>query len=63
MVAFELPTGTDPAKLRTFLWDRKIEIPVIERSDRLLTRVSCHCYTIEVEIDRWAEGMKDWLSK
>ena len=62
MVAFELPKGTDPVKLRTHLWDHKVEIPIIDRPDRLLTRVSCHCYTTEAEIDRWAGVMKKWLS-
>ena len=35
-------------------WARRIEIPVIERPDRLLLRVSHHFYTTEGEIDRLA---------
>jgi isopenicillin-N epimerase len=55
MTAFELPTGTDPIGLRKKLWDARIEIPVIDRPDRLLIRVSHHVYTTEAEIDRLAE--------
>ena len=54
MTAFELPAGTDAAKLRKALWERRIEIPVIERPDRSLLRVSHHFYTTEAEIDRLA---------
>jgi isopenicillin-N epimerase len=55
MTAFELPPGVSAPKLRKELWDRRIEIPVIERPDRLLLRVSHHFYTTEAEIDRLAE--------
>ncbi|MFO0937695.1 MAG: aminotransferase class V-fold PLP-dependent enzyme [Gemmataceae bacterium] len=63
MVAFDLPAGTDANQYRAFMWERKIEIPVIERPDRLMTRVSCHCYTTEAEIDRWVAAMKKWLAR
>jgi isopenicillin-N epimerase len=49
--AFELPPGLGAAKLRTALWNRRIEIPIIDRPDRLLIRVSHHFYTTEAEID------------
>jgi isopenicillin-N epimerase len=55
MTAFELPPGASAPKLRKEFWDRRIEIPVIERPDRLLIRVSHHFYTTEAEIDRLAE--------
>lgn len=55
MTAFELPAGASAAKLRKELWDRRIEIPIIERPERLLLRVSHHFYTTEAEIDRLAE--------
>jgi isopenicillin-N epimerase len=55
MTAFELPTGVNAPKLRKELWDRRIEIPVIERPERLLVRVSHHFYTTESEIDRLAD--------
>lgn len=55
MTAFELPAGVNAVTLRKELWDRRIEIPVIERPNRLLIRVSHHFYTTEAEIDRLAE--------
>jgi isopenicillin-N epimerase len=59
MTAFELPTGVNAAALRKELWARRIEVPVIERPNRLLIRVSQHFYTMQEEIDRLAEvGMK-----
>lgn len=61
MTAFNLPTGVIAAKLRKQLWDRRIEIPVIERPDRLLLRVSHHFYTTEGEIDRLAEALPEIL--
>lgn len=59
MTAFNLPAGVNPAQLRKQLWDRRIEIPVIERTnpDRLLIRVSHHFYTTEAEIDTLAEAL------
>ena len=55
MTAFVLPAGSDPVAIRKKLWDARIEIPLIERPDRLLIRVSHHFYTTESEIDRLAE--------
>ena len=59
MTAFELPAGTDAGRLRKRLWEERIEIPVIERPDRLLLRVSHHFYTTEGEIDRLAAVLAD----
>ena len=59
MTAFELPAGTNAMKLRKELWDRRVEIPVVERPDRLLLRVSHHFYTTEAEIDRLAEVLRE----
>ena len=36
MTAFRLPDGLDVLKLRKALWGHRIEVPVIERPDRLL---------------------------
>lgn len=58
MTAFNLPPGTSAPKLRKELWARRVEIPVIERPDRLLLRVSHHFYTTEAEIDRLAEVLR-----
>jgi isopenicillin-N epimerase len=54
MTAFELPAGVNAVELRRKLWEARIEVPVIDRPDRLLIRVSHHFYTTEAEIDRLA---------
>ncbi len=59
MTAFELPAGTSAPTLRKELWARRVEIPVIERPERLLLRVSHHFYTTEAEIDRLAEVIRE----
>ena len=51
MTAFECPPGVVAAQLRHQLWAQRVEIPIIERPDRLLVRVSHHFYTTEAEID------------
>jgi isopenicillin-N epimerase len=63
MTAFDLPPGIDPVRLRDALWDQRIELPVVERPDRLLVRVSTHFYNTETEIDRLAEVMPDLLAR
>jgi isopenicillin-N epimerase len=59
MTAFALPPGSDAVRLRREFWDRRIEIPVIERPDRLLIRVSHHFYTTEGEIDHLADAVRE----
>jgi isopenicillin-N epimerase len=61
MTAFRLPDGVNVLALRKALWDHRIEIPVIERPDRLLIRVSHHFYTTEAEIDRLADVLPGLL--
>ncbi|MBA4063481.1 MAG: aminotransferase [Isosphaera sp.] len=61
MTAFELPAGLDAGKVRRGLWERWVEVPVIERPDRRLLRVSHHFYTTEAEIDRLAEVLPEVL--
>jgi isopenicillin-N epimerase len=63
MTAFELPPGRTAIAWRKELWDRRVEIPVIERPGRLLVRVSHHFYTTEAEIDRLAEVLRELLSR
>jgi isopenicillin-N epimerase len=58
LTAFQLPAGYDPVELRRALWERRIELPVIERPDRLLVRTSTHFYNTEAEIDILAEALK-----
>ncbi|WP_439625907.1 aminotransferase class V-fold PLP-dependent enzyme [Gemmata sp.] len=57
MTAFNLPAVVSAPKLRKALWDRRIEVPVIERRDRLMVRVSHHFYTTEAEIDVLAKEL------
>ncbi len=54
MTAFGLPAGVDAVRLRRALWARRIEVPVLERPDRLLLRVSHGFFNAEGEIDRLA---------
>jgi isopenicillin-N epimerase len=61
MTAFDLPAGVSAPRLRKELWARRIEVPVIERPDRLLLRVSHHFYTTESEIDRLAAALPEML--
>jgi isopenicillin-N epimerase len=63
MTAFELPDGIDPVKLRDGLWQQRIELPVVERPDRLLVRVSTHFYNTEGEIDWLADVLPGLLAK
>ncbi len=58
MTAFELPPGHDPAVLRRRLWERRIEVPVIERPDRLLVRASTNFYNTEEEVDALADALE-----
>lgn len=62
MTAFELPRGIHVLPLRKALWAERIEVPVIERPDRVLLRVSHHWYTAEEEIDRLANALPGVLS-
>jgi isopenicillin-N epimerase len=54
MTAFELPvTGSaKAAALRQAIWKRRIEVPIVERPERLLLRISTHFYNTTQEIDR-----------
>ncbi len=58
MTAFRLPPGRDPAALRRAIWENwRIELPVIERPEGLLIRVSTHFYNTEEEVDRLSEAL------
>jgi isopenicillin-N epimerase len=63
LTAFQLPfTGPEKAvALRNAIWQHRIEVPIVERSDRLLIRVSTHFYNTEEEIDRLGEVLRDVL--
>jgi isopenicillin-N epimerase len=58
MTAFRLPKHAHAPTLRRALWeDYRMEVPIIERPDGLLFRVSTHFYNTEAEIDRLASAM------
>lgn len=57
LMAFELPPGHDTATLRRRLWEQRIEMPVIERPDRLLVRTSTHFYNTEGDIDALVQAL------
>jgi isopenicillin-N epimerase len=65
LTAFELPfKGPEKAAaLRKAIWKHRIEIPIVERPDRLLIRVSTHFYNTEEEIDRLAEVLPAAISE
>jgi isopenicillin-N epimerase len=62
MTAFRLPPGRDPVELRRGLWERyRIEVPIVERPEGLLLRVSTHFYNTEEEIDHLSAALVDLL--
>ena len=63
MTAFQLPPGVDPVALRERLWEKRIELPVIERPDRLLIRTSTHFYNTQEEVDRLADVLPGLLKR
>jgi isopenicillin-N epimerase len=59
MTAFRLPAQTEAAALRRLLWERyRVEVPVIERPEGLLIRVSTHFYNTNEEIDRLETALR-----
>jgi isopenicillin-N epimerase len=58
LMAFQLPDGIDPVALRRMLWERRIEMPVIDRPDRFLVRTSTHFYNTKDEIDLLARTLE-----
>jgi isopenicillin-N epimerase len=61
LTAFRLPP-IDPPTLRRSLWEHhRIEVPIVERPEGPLIRVSTHFYNTEAEIDRLAEVLPDLL--
>jgi isopenicillin-N epimerase len=61
MTACDLPRGVNVPELRAKLWEQRIEVPLNERPDRVLLRISHHFYTTEAEIDRLAEVLPGLL--
>jgi isopenicillin-N epimerase len=64
LTAFRLPDcGLAWHQIRQRLWERGIEIPIIERPDGLLIRVSTHFYNTHAEIDKLVEALPHALRK
>ena len=62
MFAFLLPENVDAVRWRTALWERyHIEVPIVERPDGLLLRISAHFYNTPEEIDRLAVAVRELL--
>jgi isopenicillin-N epimerase len=59
LTAFELPRRIVPKELREAIWQRfHVEVPIIERTERNLLRVSTHFYNTEAEVDALAEALR-----
>jgi isopenicillin-N epimerase len=64
MTAFRIPElGLPWHEIRQRFWQLRIEIPIVERPDHLLVRVSTHFYNTREEIDRLAAAVPEVLSK
>lgn len=64
MTAFRLPAGVGAPALRQNLWVRhRIEVPIVERPEGLLVRVSTHFYNTEDEVNRLAEVLPSLLGQ
>jgi isopenicillin-N epimerase len=62
LTAHELPPGRTAKQWRELVWKHRIEVPIIERPNRLLIRVSHHFYTTEAEIDFLVDRLREWLA-
>lgn len=62
MTAFRLPQGVNPPSLRKVLWEQhRIEVPIVERPEGLILRISTHFYNTEEEVDRLAAALTGLL--
>jgi isopenicillin-N epimerase len=61
LTAFRIPNDVQIPwwEIRQRFWERGIEIPIVERPDRLLLRVSSHFYNTPTEIDRLADSLPE----
>jgi isopenicillin-N epimerase len=62
LTAFRLPPGIAAEELRRRLWQEyRTEVPIIERPDGLLVRVSTHFYNTPAEVDHLADALRALL--
>jgi isopenicillin-N epimerase len=63
MSAFRILKPVNPVDLRRELWEKhRIEVPIIERPDCLLVRVSTHFYNTQEEINRLVKALTGLLN-
>jgi len=62
MTAYRLPSNVDAALWRRELWQRyRVEVPIVERPEGLLLRISTHFYNTKEEIDWLADAVRTLL--
>ena len=61
LTAFRLPAGIEAQVLRDYLWEKRIEVPIVERPDCLLLRISTHFYNTRDEIDSLVDVLRVYL--
>ncbi|MBI3822347.1 MAG: aminotransferase class V-fold PLP-dependent enzyme [Planctomycetes bacterium] len=63
LTAYRLPANVDAPQWRKTLWERhRIEVPIVDRPEGLLVRVSTHFYNTEDEIERLAVALESLVS-
>lgn len=63
LTTFRLPAWVNGPAWRQTLWERwRVEVPLVERPDGLLLRVSTHFYNTETEIDRLTDAVATLLA-
>jgi isopenicillin-N epimerase len=64
LTAFRLPAKVHAPHWRKVLWEQfRIEVPIVERPEGLLLRISTHFYNTEEEIDRLRHAVETLLQK
>jgi isopenicillin-N epimerase len=62
LTAFCFPRRVDAPVLQRTLWERfRIEVPIIDRPEKVLLRVSTHFYNTQQEVDQLVEALDDLL--
>lgn len=60
----ELPSSWDPARLKTFLYDRfRVEVPIIRWKERNFVRVSCQGYNDNEDVCALVAGLEEFKGK
>ena len=59
----KMPAGTDAGKLKEFLFERKIEIPITQHNGDVFVRVSVQGYNSQEDYDRLVAALEEWLNR